>query len=153
MPSIDTLQAMTHLNMKPGLVLLVALTAGCTTLGTGFGSTAPGANPSATVRDGTTYAGQFLQLTSDTTLDHLGSLWDGWGPDWRREGWAYWNPGPEYMPYYTGRVLANLLTEDEKHMRCKFQLVNPSVGMAGGGAGECQMPGGITIDATFPRAS
>jgi hypothetical protein len=37
-------------------------------------------------------------------------------------------------------------------MRCKFQLAHPSDGMAGGGSGQCQMPGGETIDATFPAA-
>jgi hypothetical protein len=37
-------------------------------------------------------------------------------------------------------------------MRCRFHLMRPSSGMAGGGAGECQVAGGETIEATFPAA-
>jgi len=159
---------MTHLNMKLAMLLLAVLAAGCTTFGTGFGSTATGVEPvnftwkstggvsgtiNAKARDGTIYAGQFFQISSDTSIENLGPLWDGWGPDWRTEGWAYWNPGPQFMRYYTGKVLANLSAADGRHMRCKFQLANPADGLDGGGAGECQIPGGTTIEATFPRAS
>jgi putative hemolysin len=31
--------------------------------------------------------------------------------------------------------------------------VQPSSGMAGGGQGDCQLPDGKTIEASFPRAS
>ena len=159
---------MIHPTVKLGLPLLLALAAGCTTMGTGFGSTAAGTNPvnfswkssdgvsgtmNATVSDGTTYAGQYFQITTNTTADNLGSLWDGWGPGFRRGRWAYWDAGPEFTTHYTGRVVANLVAPSAKHMRCTFQLVHPSDGMAGGGAGECQTPSGKTIDATFPHAS
>ena len=40
-------------------------------------------------------------------------------------------------------------TPSATHMRCKFQLVHPSDGMAGG-SGQCQLPDGKTIDASFP---
>lgn len=36
---------MTHSTVKLRLPLLVALAAGCTTMGTGYGSTASGSNP------------------------------------------------------------------------------------------------------------
>ena len=159
---------MRDLTIKPGLLLLVLLAAGCTTTGTGVGETATGTHPvnfswkstdgvsgkiNATVPDGTTFAGQFFQITSDTTVDNLGPLWDGWGPGWRRGGWADWDAGPEFMTHYTGKVVANLSAPDGKHMRCRFQLVHPSDGMAGGGAGECQLPNGKTIQATFPRSA
>jgi hypothetical protein len=37
-------------------------------------------------------------------------------------------------------------------MRCRFHLVNPTAGMAGGGQGECQLEEDGTVDATFaPR--
>ena len=107
----------------------------------------------ATAPDGATFAGRFLQITSDTRVDTLGPSWDGWGPDWRRGGWAYWDPGPDFATRYTGKVLADLSAADGRHMRCKFQLVYLSDGMAGGGAGECRLPGGKTIEATFPKAS
>jgi hypothetical protein len=106
----------------------------------------------ATESDGKTFSGQFFQITSDTTVDTLGPLWAGWGPGWRRNGWYDWNAGPEFVTHYSGRVVANLATPDGAHMRCKFQLIHPSDGMAGGGRGACQMPDGNTIDATFPKA-
>jgi hypothetical protein len=153
--------------VKIALPLLIALGAGCTTTGTGFGSAASGATPmtfnwkssdsvsgtmTATQSDGKSYSGQFFQVTSDTTVDNLGPLWGGWGPGLRRGGWYDWDAGPEFVTNYSGRVVANLATTDGTHMRCRFQLIHPSSGMAGGGRGECQMPDGNKIDATFPAA-
>jgi hypothetical protein len=37
-------------------------------------------------------------------------------------------------------------------MRCRFDLNDPPSGMSGGGQGKCQVAGGATIDAVFPRA-
>jgi hypothetical protein len=162
---------MKHLTVKLGLPLLFALAAGCTTMGTGFGSTATGASPvdfswksfdnvsgsmNATLSDGKTFTGQFFQITSDTTVDNLGPLWAGWGGYGGRrrwgDDWGFWDAGREFVTHYSGRVVANLATPDGQHMRCKFQLVHPSDGMAGGGRGQCQLPAGKTIDTTFPKA-
>jgi len=44
---------------------------------------------SQTVSDGNTFTGQFFQITSDTTVDNLGPLWDGWGGYGGRERWRY----------------------------------------------------------------
>jgi hypothetical protein len=158
---------MIHSTAKLGLPLLVVLATGCTTMGTGFGSTAAGTSPvnfawkssdaesgtmNATLSDGATYTGRFFQITSDTTVDDLGPLWTGWGPGFRRGGWGYWDAAPEFVTHYSGRVVANLVGPDGLHMRCTFQLVHPSSGMAGGGSGQCQSPIGKEIDATFPRA-
>ena len=68
-------------------------------------------------------------------------------------GWDYWDTGSDFVTHYTGRVIANLADPEGKHIRCKFQLVHPSNGMAGGGEGGCQLPDGKTIDASFPGAS
>jgi hypothetical protein len=158
---------MTYRTMTAGLLLAIAITAGCTTTGTGFGSAASGKDAAtftwkssddvsgsmtATVADGKTYTGQFFQITSNTTVDNLGPLWSGWGPPWRGGGWYDWNPGPQFVTHYSGRVVANLSTPDGEHMRCRFQLVHPADGMAGGGRGDCQLPGGEHIDAQFPHA-
>jgi len=159
---------MTHRTVKLGLPLLLALAAGCITMGTGFGSTASGADPvtfswkssdsvsgtmSATLTDGKKYSGQFFEITNDTRVDNLGPLWTGWSPGWRRfGGFDYWDAGPSFVTHYSGRVVANLGTPSGAHMRCKFQLAHPSEGMAGGGRGQCQMPDGKSIDATFPTA-
>jgi hypothetical protein len=159
---------MKHLTAKLALPVLVALAAGCTTMGTGFGSTATGTNPvnfswkssdavsgtmNATLSGGKTYTGQFFQITGDTTVDQVGPLWAGWGGPGRWGGdWGFWDAGPQFVTHYSGRVLANLASADGQHMRCKFQLVHPEDGMAGGGTGQCQLPKGKTIDATFPKA-
>lgn len=78
-------------------MVVAALAAGCTTMGTGTGSTLSGANPvtfswkssdgvsgtmSATLSDGQTYSGQYFEITKDTTTDSVGPLWYGWGPGW-----------------------------------------------------------------------
>jgi hypothetical protein len=158
--------------VRLGLPLLVVLATGCTTTGTGFGSTATGSSPvnfswkssdgisgsmNASLSDGKTFTGQFFQITDDTTVDNLGPLWAGWGgygPRGRFGGgdWGFWDAGPEFITHYSGKVVANLATPDGKHMRCTFQLIHPSDGMAGGGRGQCQLPEGQTIDATFPSA-
>lgn len=158
---------MRYQNVKLMLPLLVAISAGCTTMGTGFGSTASGASSTtfswkssdgvsgtmnATLSDGTVYSGQYFQVTRDTTVDSVAPLWVGWHSGWR--GAAYWDSGPtsDFVTHYTGRVVANLATSNATHIRCKFQLVHPSDGMAGGGSGQCQLPDGKTIDASFPTA-
>ena len=143
---------------------MLALAAGCTTMGTGFGSTTSGAHPvtfswkssdpvsgtmSATLPDGETYTGQFFEITQNTRVDNLGPLWTGWRPGW---GFDYWDAGPSFVTHYSGRVVTNLGTPGGAHMHCKFELARPSEGMAGGGRGQCQMPDGKTIDASFPTA-
>jgi hypothetical protein len=153
--------------VKLGLPLLAVLAAGCTTTGTGFGSTATGTNPvtfnwkssdpvsgtmNATLSNGKTYSGQFFQITSDTTVDSLGPLWTGWRGGFGGWGWDAWDAGPSFITQYSGKVVANLSDPTGAHMRCQFQLVHPSNGMAGGGRGQCQTPKGKTIDATFPTA-
>jgi len=161
---------MMHSIVKPWLPLVVALAAGCTTVGIGTGSTPSGAEPvrfswkssdsvsgtmDATLADGKTYSGQFFQITKDTTVESIGPLWSGWHSRWDGfGGWGYWNsvPSTGIITHYSGKVVANLGAPSGDHMRCKFQLVHPSEGMAGGGHGQCQLPDGNSIDATFPKA-
>ena len=159
---------MRHSSAKLGLPLLALLAAaGCTTMGVGTGATPSGADQvnfswksldsvsgtmTASVAGGTTYSGQFFQVTRDTTVDRLDSLWAGWGPGpWGGGFWNDWAAGPSFITHYTGKVVANLSAPSGAHMRCKFQLASPDSGMAGGGSGQCQMPDGKTIDATFPK--
>ncbi len=149
------------------LPLLAAIAAGCTTMGTGYGSTPSGANPvtfnwkssdgvsgtmNATLSDGTAYSGQYFQVTGETTVDSVAPLWVGWHTEWGGAGYWGAEPTPAFITHYTGRVVANLATPTSTHMRCRFRLVRPSEGMAGGGSGVCQLPDGKTIDATFPTA-
>jgi hypothetical protein len=151
--------------MAPLLAVAVAV-AGCTT-GSGFGSAPSDATPAtfswrgsdgvsgtmnATMPDGTTYSGQYFQITRDTTVDSVAPIWDGWHSGWR--GASNWDAGPtpDFITHYTGRVVANLAAPDAVHMRCKFELIHPTDGMAGGGSGQCQLPDGESIDASFPTS-
>lgn len=141
--------------------------AGCATMGTGTGATLSGADPvtfnwkgnsasssgsmTASLSDGTTYTGQYFQITKETEVDSLQPLWVGWRGRWGGFGWDDWANDPGFVTQYTGRVVANLGAPGGAHMRCKFQLAQPMEGMSGGGRGQCQMPDGKTIDATFPK--
>ena len=115
----------------------------------------------AQISGGESYQGPYFQITHDTQMTDLGPLWAGWGPGpwgWRHRwagwgGWGGWGPSDTFVTTYSGRVVANLQGPNGTHMRCRFDLMRPSTGMAGGGQGSCQTPGGQVIDATFPPAS
>jgi len=147
-------------------VIALTLAAACTTTGAGMGTARPDNAPvnftwtsdnavsgsmTAALANGESFSGKFFQVTSDTRVDRLTPLWAGWG--FHRD-WPFWgiDAGPDFVKHYSGRVLANLEGAHDKHMRCSFRLVHPSSGMSGGGAGRCQIPGGETVDATFPGA-
>lgn len=146
------------------LCTAVALSA-CTTLGSGTGSLQPGAAPasfawkstdggitgsmSATLSDGRTFSGPYLEITSSARSEDLTPMWIGW-----RRGWADWPgwglPNELVTTQYSGRVTANLQATDSERMRCSFQLNQPDAGMAGGGQGQCQLANGRSVDAVFP---
>ena len=110
----------------------------------------------ATFGNGEVYKGTYFQITRDTRVDRLGPLWDGWGRPYRRASWRYWDRADErqFIKEYSGRVLANLRSERGDHLRCRFTLITPSRGMAGGGEGRCQnSETGQEINAEFPRQS
>ena len=159
------------------LIALVAAgaLAGCTTTGTGVGDSnasgltatfawksqgARSGEMTAQLSSGQSYAGTFFQITQETRVDDLGPLWAGWGPigpyhGWGRRGWGgwgpgwgYWGPSQEFVTHYSGKVLANLSGPNGR-MRCRFTLIRPSAGMSGGGEGQCQVPGGGNLNATF----
>jgi hypothetical protein len=54
----------------------------------------------------------------------------------------------DYVQHHAGEILANLATPDGERMRCLFTLDDASRGVSGG-AGQCEIPGGRTIDARF----
>jgi hypothetical protein len=160
-------------NMNKSLLISVALAAftmaACQTAGTGSGNVRGSNKPvaftwestdsvsgniTATFGSGRVFKGTYFQITQDTRVDRLGPLWDGWGRPYRRSAWRHWgaNPGPEFTKTYSGRVLANLHSPDGDHMRCRFTLISPQRGMAGGGEGRCQLSDSERdINAEFPR--
>lgn len=152
---------------KSWLILLPLVLAACQTAGTGSGNVrgtqkpvaftwqstdSVSGNITATFGSGEVFKGTYFQITSDTRVDRLDPLWYGWNRRYR--GWRHWarNPGPDFIKTYSGRVLANLHSDDGDHMRCRFTLISPSRGMAGGGEGRCQLSeSGSEINAEFPR--
>src|SRR5688572_17039177 len=110
----------------------------------------------ATFGNGDVFKGKYYQITSDTCVDRLDPLWDGWGRPYARTSWKYWDRDEEraFIKEYNGRVLANLHAADGDRMRCRFTLISPSRGMAGGGEGRCQLSEtGTEINAEFDRQS
>lgn len=56
--------------------------------------------------------------------------------------------GPYWTPH-EGEILANLIAEDGDRLRCRFRLEQPSIGMSGGGSGDCESTAGERISARF----
>jgi hypothetical protein len=161
--------------MKTSLLAVTALAtlflSGCATqsAGTGSGNVRGSRKPvaftwqstdntsgdiTATFGSGQVFKGRYFQITRDTRVERLDALWDGWGRPYPRTGWRYWDRDldRDFIKEYNGRVLANLRTDQGDHMRCRFTLKSPSRGMAGGGAGRCQLSDtGKEINAEFPR--
>lgn len=96
--------------------------------------------------DGRQFRGEYLQITPEARLAQLTPLWEGWTADWE---WRHWHPqaAPKFLKHYDGKVLANLAAVNGEHMRCQFELDSRSMGVSGGGGGECEFTGGKTIEA------
>lgn len=148
---------------------VAAALSGCTTLGTGSGTTRADNTPvaftwiskdggvtgtmTATMPDGAVFDGPFVQITSTTRVDTLDPMWYGWSPGW--PGWRYWGapfPSSAFATRYSGKVVANLKGPGDQRMRCRFHLNSPQAGMGGGGQGECQFGNRSVIDAVFARS-
>lgn len=158
---------MTHATNTLGKRLLATLVVACAAMGSGFTATPANASPAgfsattvnsppgtmtAILADGTTYSGRYFQITAETTLDSIAPLRSARESGWAgRGGWGYWNavPTTAFIRQYTGWVVAGLQAPSGQHARCKFHLVRPAEGVAGGGTGQCQTPDGQTVDATF----
>jgi hypothetical protein len=151
---------MTYTTSKVGLLVVDGLVAGCATARTGCGAAMSGTNSvkfcwtssgnvsgsmTATVANGGTFTGRFFQITSNLT-NELGPQ----GPIWHQEGLFDLGPELQYVAHYSGRVVANLGRADGALMRCRFKLMTPVDGIAGGAFGECQLPDGSSSDVRFP---
>ena len=155
------------------LMWLLWALAGCTSSGMGGGQlTGAGAHdepvtfswqstdggmsgPMTATLPGAIFQGRFFQITRQTQGETLSPLWDHWRSGWY--DWPYWGgpslpayPTSQFITYYSGKVVATLESADkQQRMRCRFHLVKPIRGMAGGGEGECQLTGGRVVQAVF----
>src|SRR5260370_24512082 len=144
--------------------IAAALLAACTAAGTGSGTVEPGGKPvsfswksedagetgtmTATLPDGRTFTGPFLQVKSTARREAFEPLWVGWRPGW--PDWPFTAvPATEFVTVYSGRAIANLEGPGGQRMRCRFHLNHPDSGMRGGGQGECKLADGHAIDAVF----
>ncbi|MEI9952258.1 MAG: hypothetical protein WDO74_25535 [Pseudomonadota bacterium] len=102
--------------------------------------------------DGTHYSGRYFEVVKAAAEDVYGPAWDGWDPYW--SGWyPSWYGGPVddldwpgFVTIYTGRVIANLKSDDDKsRLRCRFTIADPNAGLKGGGVGQCQLSNGQAI--------
>jgi hypothetical protein len=153
------------------VALVVTMLAGCTTTGTIDGRVAVpdkqaaavaftytasqgrnGGTLSTTLPSGEGFSGQYVQITSTSTVDTSDPFF--WHPDW-----ADWNPfstpwfdGSDVstsVKQYSGKVVATLFGDKGDVMHCRFRLHDPERGMPGGGVGQCQVSNGSHIDAHF----
>jgi hypothetical protein len=151
------------------LLCAAILIAACTVMGTGRGTVTPSGEPisfnwkstdggitgtmSATLTDGRTFTGPFLQVRSTLRREAFAPFWVGWPTFWT--DWPF-PPPPipvsEFTTRYTDRVIANLEGPGGQRMRCRFHLNEPLRGMRSGGQGECETSDGRRIDAVFPPA-
>ena len=104
----------------------------------------------ATLADGRQFSGAFLQVQSDGLVPPQ-QVWTGWKYAWRNWTWDDFGTVPLFEMLYRGEVVANLKGPRDDRMRCRFKLNDPPAGMPGGGRGECQLAGGGSLDADFPR--
>src|SRR4030088_1966475 len=100
----------------PALLCAAVALSACTTMGTGTGSVSPSNEPvtcswkstdggvsgnmSAALKDGQTFSGPYLQVTSTTQSQALEPLWTGW-----EYGWGDWGglgalPGSPFPTQY-----------------------------------------------------
>lgn len=146
---------------------VLAAMAACSTMGIGHGDVTRGGGPvsfdwnakgaetsgqmTATLADGEMFSGPFVQMTRERRVD-LDPLWVGWPYGWSDWRWGGLAPDGAFETIYGGKVVANLQGPNDERMRCSFTLNDPPAGMAGGGQGQCQLTGGGTVDAVFPKA-
>lgn len=115
---------------------------------------------SGTMPDGTHYSGQYFEVVDTLTDAAYAPAWEGWDPYWPDWDVVWVNAPPPPWDYptfveiYSGRVIANLVSDDgTERMRCRFSLNVPDEGMAGGGTGDCQDSEGDEITDVLVTAS
>jgi hypothetical protein len=100
----------------------------------------------ATLPDGRSFQGTFLQMTSTTVADDYGPYYSTWAePGWGASGPWYTGSMDEFATRYSGKLMAHLTGTDGTNMRCQFIARRPETGLAGGAEGDCQLSTKETI--------
>jgi hypothetical protein len=100
----------------------------------------------ASLPDGSTFLGTFLQVTATAEADDVGPYYDAWvGPTWGVGSPWYEGDMDGFVTEYSGRAVANLTSPEGTRMRCKFVLKNPATGLSDGATGQCQLSTGETV--------
>ena len=95
---------------------------------------------SATLPEGRSFSGTFMQLTSSSRYENYGPSWGLWtNPRWGYWGPGYYGPSSQFATHYHGKALAYFEGPKNQVMRCCFLLRQPNRGVAGGAKGECQL--------------
>lgn len=100
----------------------------------------------ATLPDGTQFDGTYLQVTSQATVQDVGTYYDAWAmPGWGVARPWYQGEAEGFVQEYSGKAVAHLKSQDGTRMRCTFVLRKPLAGMQGGATGQCQLSSGETV--------
>lgn len=104
---------------------------------------------------GEVFVGEYLRLSGDLKSARIDRIF----ARWQSEGFDQFEVGPAGQPWdrrhsavvtfrrkHLDRVVATLISETRKTMRCSFALVSPKLGLPGGASGRCQLTDGATID-------
>ena len=92
------------------------------------------------------YQGRYHQVTKTTMVEVLDPFWGPWPPYW--SDWDLtWDASDEvediddyqrFITNYDHHIIARLDNDrNAPEMRCRFTLLHPTDGMAGGGVGDC----------------
>ena len=101
------------------------------------------------------FVGQYLRLTGEHEQSRVERIF----ARWRAEGFDTFDEGPAGKPWnraesaldsfrrkHHNRLAATLISDSRSTMRCSFALAQPSLGLAGGASGRCQITDGSVID-------
>lgn len=115
-----------------------------------------GGTIAARLPSGERLTGEYYEITRATRVAAIDGFYRAWyggpwgGPGWGWGAWPYYGTPDAYLTHYSGEVVALLDSDQGTSMRCHFSLFTASVGMRGGGEGECQLSNGEQVTAIFP---
>ena len=94
----------------------------------------------ATLADGRSCRGSYLQMTSTSSYESYAPYWGLWSnPRWGYWGPGYYGPSRQFATHYHGKALAYLKRANGELRRCCFILRDPNRGVPGGAKGDCQL--------------